>query len=310
MFVPVVSEGTPSTPAADAGAVETALTSGPRGRATWSGLLKLSLVAVPVKAYPAIASAQQTHFNQLHAGCGQRIRYEKHCPLHGKVDTGAIVSGYQYAHDQYVVIDEAELEQLRPARDKALCLERFLDPAQVDPLLFSGRSLYLLPDGQAAHHPYLVVAHAMHQRRKWGLSRVVLGGRRYLGVVRPVGRLLTLHLLHYPAHVRASAACAAEVRTSLPTDDELKLAGLLIDTASAVPLSWSDYRDDTAEQLAALVEAKLQDRPLPVPVAEEATVLTLLDALKRSVAQETQPPRSAEAPAASRGKKRNPRRSA
>ena len=66
----------------------------PRGRASWSGLLRLSLVAVPVKAYPATSTTPEHRCHQLHAGCGQRIRYEKHCPRHGKVEAGAIVSGY------------------------------------------------------------------------------------------------------------------------------------------------------------------------------------------------------------------------
>ena len=88
------------------------------GRASWSGLLQLSLVTIPVKAYPAASTSQQIHFNQLHAGCGQRIRYEKHCPVHGKVEAGAIVSGYAYAPEQYVVIDQAELEPLRPAKER------------------------------------------------------------------------------------------------------------------------------------------------------------------------------------------------
>ena len=51
-----------------------AMASFPRARASWSGLLKISLLAVPVKAYPAIATDSKIHFNQLHAGCGQRIR--------------------------------------------------------------------------------------------------------------------------------------------------------------------------------------------------------------------------------------------
>jgi hypothetical protein len=40
--------------------------------------------------------------------------------------------------------------------------ERFLDAEQFDPALFSGRSLYLLPDGLAAQHPYLVLSQALH----------------------------------------------------------------------------------------------------------------------------------------------------
>jgi hypothetical protein len=33
------------------------------------------LAVHPVKAYPAASTSQQIHFNQLHAGCGQRVCY-------------------------------------------------------------------------------------------------------------------------------------------------------------------------------------------------------------------------------------------
>ena len=168
---------TPSVPAMTGSATA-------RGRASWSGLLQLSLVTIPVKAYPAASTSQQIHFNQLHAGCGQRIRYEKHCPSHGKVEAGAIVSGYAYAPDQYVIIDHAELEPLRPAKERALSLERFVDPHELDPALFSGRTLYLMPDGLAAQHAYAVLTQVLGQRRKWAVGRVVLGGHRVLALVR------------------------------------------------------------------------------------------------------------------------------
>jgi Ku protein len=139
---------------ADSMPVPTSAASSPRGRASWSGVMTLSFVAIPIKAYPAANSSQQVHFNQLHAGCGQRIRYQKHCPVHGKVEAGAIVAGYAYAPDHYVVVDQDELEQLRPPQERALCLEGFLEAHAVDPALFSGRTLYLLPDGLAAQHAY------------------------------------------------------------------------------------------------------------------------------------------------------------
>lgn len=135
-----------------------------RRRATWSGLLQLGLLAVPVKAYAAVDTTEVTSFNQLHAGCGQRIRYEKHCPIHGKVEASAIVKGYQYAPDRYVVVDSSELEQLRPPQERLLDLERFIPAAEVDPVRYSGRSLYLAPDGGAAQRPYHVLCQAMQQR--------------------------------------------------------------------------------------------------------------------------------------------------
>jgi DNA end-binding protein Ku len=138
----------------------------------------------------------------LHADCGQRLRYAKHCPVHGPVDNAAIVRGYEYGPSQHVVVEPDELDQLRPAQDKALRLERFLAPAQLDPLLFAGRSLYLVPDGPAAELGYGVLRTALAQRQRWALGRMVLGGHRQVVLVRPASTTLVLHVLHYPEQVR------------------------------------------------------------------------------------------------------------
>ena len=303
-----LAEAAVSQPAMDLTAAGTTTA---RGRASWSGLLKLSLVAVPVKAYPATSTSQEIHLNQLHAGCGQRIRHEKCCPIHGKVEAGALASGYQYAPDQYVVVDEAELDKLRPAKDRALNVERFLDAGQLDPALLSGRTLYLLPDGPAAHHPYAVLAEAMRQHGKWALGRVVLSNHRYLIALRPANRILVLHVLHYPAQLRASTPLETDLRASVCTDAERELAGTLIQAASQ-PIPWSEYRDDRQEQLQRLVEATLQGRKLEAPVEEEVPVLQLLDALKQSVAQALGQQASAadKAPTKQPGRKKASRRSA
>jgi DNA end-binding protein Ku len=75
-----------------------------------------------VQAYPAVSSADEIHLNQLHTGCGQRIRYEKRCPIHGPVEAGSISRGYEYAPDQYVIVESEELDHIRPSQDKALAL--------------------------------------------------------------------------------------------------------------------------------------------------------------------------------------------
>jgi hypothetical protein len=100
------------------------------GRPSWSGLLQLSLVGIPLKAYPAVRSRQASHFHQCHTACGQRIRYAKHCPVHGAVAAAAIVRGYEYGPGRHVLLEPEELDPLRPAQDRALRLERFLEPAQ------------------------------------------------------------------------------------------------------------------------------------------------------------------------------------
>ena len=71
------------------------------------------------------------------------------------------------------------------------------------------------------------------------------------------------------------------------TADECKLAAMLINASSPATIPWSQFRDDLAENLAALVQAKLQGRTLPAPAPEEVPILSLLDALKQSVAAAT-----------------------
>jgi DNA end-binding protein Ku len=254
-----------------------------RGRPSWSGLLRLSLVTVPVKAYAAVSSsAAASRFHFLHAGCQQRIAYRKHCPQHGAVEAAAIVRGYEYAPDNYVVVESQELEALRPARDKALILEQFVPLAEVDPTFFAGRSLHLVPDGVAAQHPYGVLAEALQRSGKAALGRVVLSSQRQVVLVRATGRVLVLDVLHYPAQVRTAAAWEADLAASAATDAERELAGQLIALASGAP-DWARYRDTNAEELAALIEAKIAQQP-PAAPAEEPVVLQLLDALKESVA--------------------------
>ena len=254
----------------------------PRGRPSWSGLLRLSLVTVPVKAYPAVATTSASHFHLLHADCGQRIHYAKHCAQHGSVDGAAIVRGYEYAPDHFVILEPQELEQLRPARDKALVLEQFLPVHEVSPTFFAGRSLYLLPDGPAAQHPYGVLVDAFQQAGQAALGRVVLSSQRQLVFVRACSRLLVLDVLHYPAQVRSGASWEADLPACTATDSERALAGQLIALASG-PVDWGRYRDTSSEELAALIEAKRSQQP-PQAVAEEPVVLSLLEALKQSVA--------------------------
>ena len=124
-------------------------------------------------------------------------------------------------------------------------------------------------------------------------------------MVRPAGAILTLHVLHFPAQVRPGGPWQAELRIGPIQAAERDLAAKLID-ATAQPIVWSEYRDDSAEQLAALVQAAVQKRPLTPPPSEPVPVLPLLEALQQSVAAalRTQTP-AAEPTPAGRPRKRS-----
>src|SRR5437588_10618525 len=117
-------------------------------RSVWSGFIRFGLVTVPVKAYTgAVSGGGGIALNQLHSACNSRIQYKKVCPAHGEVRAEDIVSGYEFAKGQYVVIDPAELEKLRTPSDKAINVQAFVAPESLDARYFSGKTYYLLPDG-------------------------------------------------------------------------------------------------------------------------------------------------------------------
>ena len=187
-----------------------------------------------------------------------------------------------------------------------MVLEQFLPVGDIDPTFYAGRSLYLLPDGVAAQHPYGVLAGAMQQAGQGALGQTVLSSQRQLVVVRPLGRLLVLDVLHYPAQVRSHAGYAAELACPAATEAERTLARQLLALVSA-PLDWARYPDRRAEELAALIQAKIAQQPPAIP-AEEPAVLNLFEALQQSVAQASQAEQGTPSSTASPSRKPRARR--
>src|SRR5262249_40253152 len=108
---------------------------------------------------------------------------------------------------------------------------------------------------------------------------MVLGGHRQVVLVRPAGTALVLHVLHYPEQVRV---CPQPVRPlALEPTEELRLAGMLIEAAED-KVDWTAYPDQAAQELKALLEAKLAGEAAVVS-APAPTILPLLEALQQSV---------------------------
>ena len=161
-------------------------------RSSWKGFIRLSLISVPVKAYPASTSAATIHLNQLHEECHSPIQYKKVCPIHGEVTSDAIVSGYEYSKGQYVEIDPEELSKLRTKSEKAITIDRFLRPEKLEAISLGAKTYYLAPDGPVGERTYALLQKAMAEEGLYALAQVVLSRKERLVVVRPYGRLLTM----------------------------------------------------------------------------------------------------------------------
>jgi DNA end-binding protein Ku len=104
-------------------------------RPTWKGYLKVSLVNIPVKVYPATESSATISFNQLHNECQTRINYKKWCPkCERDVTQAEIVKGYEFEKGRFVVVDEEDIAKVRTESTKVINLVQFAGAEEIDPM--------------------------------------------------------------------------------------------------------------------------------------------------------------------------------
>jgi DNA end-binding protein Ku len=187
----------------------------------WRGFIRLSLVSVPVRAYTAFVSGGgEIHFNQLHAECHSRIQYKKTCPAHGEVSNDQIVSGFQYAKDQYVVVDPDELDKLRTEDEKAVNITAFVSPDTVDPIYLTGSTYYLVPDAPVGQRPYAVLRQAMIEENRYAVAHVVIHGKEHTVLLRPMDNVLAMSTLSYENRVTKPSAFEDQAPSAQPSPEE------------------------------------------------------------------------------------------
>lgn len=253
-------------------------------RASFKGFLRLSLVTIPVKAVTATVSEETIQLNQLHDECHSRVKYQKVCPVHGELQADEIIKGYQYAKDQYVIIDNDDLAKLREESDKAVEIRGFVNADEVDPVYFSGRTYYLLPDGPIGQKPYQLLSKVMEERGLYAVATAILSAHEQLLVVRPVDGLLAMTVLTYHSKLKTATEFEDEVVPAEFSPEERMLTNTLIDASTLRDFDLANYPDEYTTTLKALIDAKIEGRQIvAAPAPEEPKVINLMDALKASV---------------------------
>ena len=239
-----------------------------------------------MKAYTAKQSGGGgIALNQLHATCNSRINYKKTCPIHGEIPSNEIVSGYEFAEGQYVVVDPADIEKLRTPSEKSLTISGFIKPDQIDARYFSGTNYYLLPDGPMGEKPYALLHKVMVESGRYGFAEVAMRGKDYIVALRPVGEVIAMGVLCYDEEMKSLSEFDDEVPKVQVTPAEAKIAKMLVDELSVDELDLTHYKDHYAEKLKQLIEMKVAGKEVVEPPAEQAPRMTnLMDALEKSLA--------------------------
>jgi len=251
-------------------------------RPTWKGYLKISLVNIPVKVFPATDAGAVLSFNQLHAECQTRIQQKRWCPrCEREVPNTDIVKGFEFEKGRYVVVGDEDVDKVRVESTRVINLDKFVDATAID-AIYLERPYYLAPDGPVARDAFAVIREGM--KGKAGIGKVALYGREYLVKVEPRDRGLIMYTLRHANEIRSMEAIdeLADVPQAAKPD-EVKLARQVIGTFEG-DLDFQAYRDEYQEGLREIINAKVDGRDIVGQETEAPPkVVNLMEALRKSL---------------------------
>ncbi len=253
-------------------------------RAIWKGAVSFGLVSVPVKLYAATES-HDVSFRQVHAKDGGRIKYQRVCSLDGEeVAYADIAKGYETEDGEMVILSDDDLADLPSTSSREIAVEKFVPSDQIDPMLFE-KSYYLEPEKSGAK-PYALLRQALLDADRMAVVTVALRQRTTVAVLRvrdsDNGQVIVLQTMMWPDEIRTPdfSVEAGEVKPA-----EVKMANMLVETLAG-DFDPSDFEDDYAEAVEALVKAKVEGgevKRTPTSTKSSGEVVDLLAALQRSV---------------------------
>ena len=280
-------------------------------RPYWTGFLKLSLVTISVRLYSATSERERIRFHQIHEPSGERVRQQLVVPGIGPVERSDIVKGYEYEKGRYVTVDPEDLKRLRLETTGTIDIVEFVE--EIDPIYFDS-PYYLVPDGSVAEEGYRVIREALRESGKLAVGQVVIGGHERVIAIRPLGNGLLGNALRYADEIRKPEDFFHSIAADAVDEDQLAIMQQII-ARKTRPFDSGRFVDHYEAAVRELIDEKLEGRvPPKEPERRPAQVINLMEALKRSLAEEEKPapaksrrtaaePAKAPAKSAARGRK-------
>src|SRR5262245_41716812 len=259
----------------------------------WSGNLRLSLVLIPVKLFPAVSTEEAVSFRMIHEPSGQPIRYVKgirNGDEFVEVPDEEIVKGFEHAKGHHVLIDPKELDDLKLEAKHTIDMVRFVDEAEIDSRYWE-KPYYLVPDGDESEEGYTVIRSALKQTRKVAIGQPIMHGRGHQVGIKAHDKGLMLSILRYGNEVRDAEPYFERLTTKKPDTASVALAKELIKRMSG-RFEPEKMPDEYARAVKELVKAKVEHRAPEVQIGPEgkpkAPIINIMDALKASMQKQGQ----------------------
>ncbi len=255
-------------------------------RPYWKGYLKLSLVSCAVALYPATSRSERISFHWLNRDTGARLRQLMvDGDTNEPVERENRVRGYQIAKNDYLTIEEQDLDAVEIESSHTIEIERFVPKAEIDPVYLDS-AYYLAPNDKVAEEAFAVIREAMDAKSVAGLGRAVISRRERLFVLEPRERGIIATSLHYNYEVRDDNAYFDEIPDVKIPAEMLDLAKHIIETKLG-HFDIAAFEDRYENALIEMLRAKQAGRPVePTRAPAPTNVINLMDALRKSIAAE------------------------
>jgi DNA end-binding protein Ku len=249
-------------------------------RAFWKGSISFGMVVIPIRL--AVATRERPlSFRILHKKCLTRPKQVWFCEKDEQYfDNDETVRGYEFAKDQFVVIEDEELDKLTVPSQHLIEIEGFTLPEQVDPI-YDVHAYYVEPE-KHGEKPYALLKRVLSDTGRVAIGKITLQKRERACMLRPSGSILTLHTLYHADEVRPTGEAPPTVSLS---KEEIEIATKLVNG-----MVW-DFKPAAAKDayhaaLEKLIKAKLKGKEVAKPLERKVSEPSydLLEALKASVA--------------------------
>ena len=267
-------------------------------RSNWKGYLKLSLVSCPVQLFPATTTKEKVAFHLLHRETGNRLKRKLIDPdTDETVEAEDQVRGYQVSKTEYVLVEDEEIESVAIESSHTIDIETFVPRSEIDEA-YLDTPYYLAPDGKLGEEAFGVIREAMRDKQVVGIGRVVLYRRERPILLEPRGNGLVATTLRYAYEVRDDADYFGDIEDAPVADEMLDLATHIISKKMA-HFDPKRFEDRYQDALLELIKAKQHHKPVSAakPAPKGGNVVSLMDALRRSIAADPGSAKAGEEPA-------------
>lgn len=192
-----------------------------------------------------------------------------------------LVKGYEYAKDQYVVVEEQELRSIAPKTSTEMQIVEFVRFEEIDPIYLE-TSYYVVPD-ETGERAYALLFQAMREAGYAAIGQLAMHRRDHVMIVRTGKTGLIAHTIFYSDEVRTIDEFRTD--TASVSAQELDLAKTLIQ-ALASPFDPAKFKNQFRERLHELIDSRVaRHQVTPVEGPTPAKAVDIMDALKQSLAE-------------------------